>query len=183
MLAVPPSSPLKSGLDEDWVDADHQYPLICIVEEAKPQVRAIWVIDSVPQETVNKVEDVGTDGIKKTTGSLDYMFSKNPEQQKVECWVTAWDDETDVIEKNDYKTVDVYSEYQASPFPNYFYCLLNASEKNRSTKTCVQISLIHCCLIILHPWPWQDESRQLYSLYQLHYNNEGRPSKNKIVND
>ena len=139
-----------SGLDEDWVDADHRYTLICVVEEAKPQVRAIWVIDSVSEGTANDVEDVGTDGIKKTTGSLDYTFSKNLERQKVECWVTAWDDETDVKEKKDYKTVDVYCEYQTYPFLNYFYCLLNASEKNRSNKTRIHISLIHCFSIYGH---------------------------------
>ena len=94
-----------SGLNESWVDLDERYSLNCIVESAKPEVTVHWLVDDIQHDTNNTVEDVGSDGIKKTTGTLDFQFSKVPAIQNVSCRVT---EDHKILEDKYYKSVDIY---------------------------------------------------------------------------
>ena len=102
VIIVDPSSPNVAGFSEDWVATELPYNPVCTVEEAKPQVNVIWMINDVTENAVVEVTDVGTEGLKKTTATLvSYSFSRDPEKQKVSCIVTSWGDNTNILDRWD----------------------------------------------------------------------------------
>ena len=110
---VAPSKPTTECClpDDPWVEAGGEgYELICVVDESKPPANIYWEVAGNKENTEVTVSPVGTDGIKKVTGTRTHIFSKTPASQKVTYVVERSESDSTEVHRKDYKTVEVYCE-------------------------------------------------------------------------
>ena len=100
-----------SGLpDLNWVDVEESYSLTCTVDEARPKVRVLWVIDGdIQWNTDQGVGEPDEDGIVSVVGTWTHKFDQDAEKQLVKCQVNK-DVSSEKIYEETYTNVDVYCE-------------------------------------------------------------------------